>query len=199
MLIVGLTGGIASGKTTVADLFTGRGVPIVDADIAARDVVAPGSQGLNEVVQAFGSEVLTPAGELDRRALRERVFSDPAERKRLEAILHPLIGQRLQQGLASAKGPYVLLVAPLLLEGTLKQTVHRVLVVDVPEEVQIQRVMARDGSQRTEAEAILAAQMPRQERLAQADDVLVNEAGLAALEQQVEQLHQKYLSLDIVD
>src|SRR5690625_3152211 len=171
MLIVGLTGGIASGETTVADLFTGCGVPIVDADIAARDVVAPGSQGLNEVVQAFGSEVLTPAGELDRRALRERVFSDPAERKRLEAILHPLIGQRLQQGLASAKGPYVLLVAPLLLEGTLKQTVHRVLVVDVPEEVQIQRVMARDGSQRTEAEAILAAQMPRQERLAQADDV----------------------------
>lgn len=193
MLIVGLTGGIASGKTTVADLFAARGIPLVDADVSAREVVAPGSAGLTEVVAAFGPEVLTPAGELDRRALRERVFADPAERQRLEAILHPLIGQHLHQGLQAATGPYVLLVAPLLLEGTLKRTVHRVLVVDVPEETQIQRVMARDGSGRAEAEAILAAQMPRAERLAQADDIIVNNDGLDALELQVEQLHRKYL------
>jgi dephospho-CoA kinase len=193
MLIVGLTGGIASGKTTVADLFAARGVPLVDADVSAREVVAPGSAGLAEVVAAFGPEILTPAGELDRRALRERVFAAPAERQRLEAILHPLIGRHLHQGLQAATGPYVLLVAPLLLEGTLKKTVHRVLVVDVPEETQIQRVMARDGSGRAEAEAILAAQMPRPERLAQADDVIVNNDGLDALERQVEQLHRKYL------
>lgn len=192
MLIVGLTGGIASGKTTVADLFAARGVPLVDADISAREVVAPGSPGLSQVVDAFGSDILTPTGELDRRTLRERIFADPHERQRLESILHPLIGQHMHQELEAATGPYVLLVAPLLLEGSLKNTVHRVLVVDVPEETQIQRVMARDGSSRTEAEAILAAQMPRSQRLAHANDIIVNNKSLDALEQEVERLHQYY-------
>lgn len=169
MLIIGLTGGIASGKTTVADLFAARGVPLVDADVSAREVVAPGSSGLAAVVEAFGSEILTTTGELDRRALRARVFGQPEERRRLESILHPLIRQHLQDSLQALSGPYALLVAPLLLEGDLSKAVQRVLVVDVPEEVQIARVMSRDGSSREEAEAILRAQMSRQERLARAD------------------------------
>jgi dephospho-CoA kinase len=195
MLIVGLTGGIASGKTTVADLFVQRGVPLVDADVSAREVVSPGSQGLAAVVEAFGTEVLAADGHLDRRALRQRVFADPQERRRLEAILHPLIRQHLQDSLRALSGPYALLVAPLLLEGELSKTVHRVLVVDVPEEMQIRRVMMRDGSSRQEAEAILNAQMSRQERLRRADDVIVNDNGLDALEEQVERLHQAYLRL----
>jgi dephospho-CoA kinase len=195
MLIVGLTGGIASGKTTVADLFVQRGVPLVDADVSAREVVSPGSQGLAAVVEAFGTEVLSADGHLDRRALRQRVFADPQERRRLEAILHPLIRQHLQDSLRALSGPYALLVAPLLLEGELSKTVHRVLVVDVPEEMQIRRVMMRDGSSRQEAEAILNAQMSRQERLRRADDVIVNDNGLDALEEQVERLHQAYLRL----
>jgi dephospho-CoA kinase len=195
MLIVGLTGGIASGKTTVAELFAARGIPQVDADISAREVVAAGSPGLAAVVAAFGPAMLTASGELDRRALRQHVFADPAERKRLESILHPLIGQHLHASLAALRGPYALLIAPLLLEGQLSNTVQRVLVVDVPEEVQIQRVMQRDGSSRTEAEAILQAQMPRQERLARADDILYNDGDLQTLERQVEALHQRYLQL----
>lgn len=195
MLIIGLTGGIASGKTTVADLFAARGVPQVDADVSAREVVAVGSPGLAAVVEAFGPEMLTPDGELDRRVLRQRIFADPAERKRLEGILHPLIGQHLRKSLAALSGSYALLIAPLLLEGQLSQTVHRVLVVDVPEEMQIQRVMQRDGSSREEAEAILQAQMPRQERLARADDIIRNDGDLQALERQVDALHQHYLQL----
>ena len=195
MLIIGLTGGIASGKTTVADLFAARGVPLVDADVSARVVVAPGSSGLAAVVEAFGSEILTTTGELDRRALRARVFGQPEERRRLESILHPLIRQHLQDSLQALSGPYALLVAPLLLEGDLSKAVQRVLVVDVPEEVQIARVMSRDGSSREEAEAILRAQMSRQERLARADDVIVNDGDLDALEPQVERLHRQYLRL----
>ncbi len=195
MLIIGLTGGIASGKTTVADLFAARGVPLVDADVSAREVVAPGSSGLAAVVEAFGSEILTTTGELDRRALRARVFGQPEERRRLESILHPLIRQHLQDSLQALSGPYALLVAPLLLEGDLSKAVQRVLVVDVPEEVQIARVMSRDGSSREEAEAILRAQMSRQERLARADDVIVNDGDLDALEPQVERLHRQYLRL----
>lgn len=195
MLIIGLTGGIASGKTTVADLFAARGVPLVDADVSAREVVAPGSSGLAAVVEAFGSEILTTTGELDRRALRARVFGQPEERRRLESILHPLIRQHLQDSLQALSGPYALLVAPLLLEGDLSKAVQRVLVVDVPEAVQIARVMSRDGSSREEAEAILRAQMSRQERLARADDVIVNDGDLDALEPQVERLHRQYLRL----
>lgn len=195
MLIVGLTGGIASGKTTVADMFGQRGVPLVDADVSAREVVRAGSSGLASVVKAFGPEVLTATGELDRRALRQRVFASPDDRRRLETILHPLIRKHLQESLAALSGPYAILVAPLLLEGELSRVVQRVLVVDVPEDVQIARVMARDGSSRQEAEAILKAQMSRHERLARADDVIVNDNGLDALERQVEQLHQGYLRL----
>lgn len=195
MLIIGLTGGIASGKTTVAELFAAHGIPQVDADVSAREVVAAGSPGLAAVVEAFGPSILTATGELDRRALRQRVFADPAERKRLEGILHPLIGQHLRASLAALSGPYALLIAPLLLEGQLSRTVDRVLVVDVPEELQIQRVMQRDGSNREEAEAILQAQMPRQERLARADDIISNDGDRSALERQVEDLHRYYLQL----
>jgi dephospho-CoA kinase len=197
MLIVGLTGGIASGKTTVADMFAQRGVPLVDADVSAREAVRAGSPGLAAVANAFGPGVLTADGELDRRALRQRVFADPEQRRHLETILHPLIRQHLQQRLLSLSGPYALLVAPLLLEGDLSSMVHRILVIDAPEDVQIARVMRRDGSSRQEAEAILTAQMPRSERLARADAVVVNDDGLDALERQVERLHQAYLQMAV--
>jgi dephospho-CoA kinase len=182
MLVVGLTGGIASGKTTVAELFEHRGVPVIDADIAARQVVAVGSEGLRRLKQAFGPQILAADGSLDRAALRRHVFATPAERQRLEAILHPLIRAELVASLGRVSAPYALLVAPLLLEARLTDLVSRVLVIDVPEEVQIQRVMLRDGSDRGQAEAILAAQMSRAERLAQADDVILNEDNSAALE-----------------
>lgn len=195
MLIVGLTGGIASGKTTVSDLFAAHGVPVVDADIAARRVVEPGRPGLAQLVSAFGSDILAADGSLDRRALRQRAFADQKERARLEAILHPLIRQQILDELAAQTGPYTLLVAPLLLEGNLSQVVNRVLVIDTPPEVQIARVMARDNSSRAEAEAILAAQMSREQRLARADDVIVNTGAISDLSAEVDRLHRQYLSL----
>lgn len=195
MLVVGLTGGIASGKTTVANLFERRGVPVVDADVAAREVVSPGSEGLNRLVEAFGEQMLSADGSLDRAALRRHIFATPTERQRLETILHPLIRAELVASLARASGPYALLVAPLLLEARLTDLVSRVLVIDVPEEVQIQRLMTRDGSDRGQAEAILGAQMSRRGRLGLADDVILNTGDPAALEPQVERLHSLYLQL----
>lgn len=198
MLIVGLTGGIASGKTTISDMFAARGVPIVDADIAARQVVEPGQPGLAELTTAFGRDILNDDGSLNRRALRQRVFARQEDRARLESILHPLIRDRILQDLEAARAggaPYVLLVAPLLLEGGLARIVDRVLVIDTPREVQIERVMARDNCSQREAEAILAAQMSREERLARADDVIVNAGAVDDLAVEVERLHRQYLEL----
>jgi len=198
MLIVGLTGGIASGKTTVSDMFAARGVPIVDADIAARQVVEPGQPGLAELTTAFGRDILNDDGSLNRRALRQRVFARQEDRARLESILHPLIRDRILQDLEATRAggaPYVLLVAPLLLEGGLARIVDRVLVIDTPREVQIERVMARDNCSQREAEAILAAQMSREERLARADDVIVNAGAVDDLAVEVERLHRQYLEL----
>ncbi len=195
MLTIGLTGGIASGKTTVADLFAEFGVATIDADVAAREVVEPGTSGLQQIVDAFGPEVLDSAGALDRRKLRERVFADEKARERLEAILHPLIRARLLEQLDACRGPYAILIAPLLLETGLDALTDRVLVVDVPEDIQIQRVMQRDGSSEAQARAILAAQVSRTERLARADDVLDNTVSLRALRPQVEALHHRYTAL----
>jgi dephospho-CoA kinase len=195
LLRIGLTGGIASGKSTVARRFTDLGVPVIDADIAARDVVAPGKPGLEPVIKRFGPRVVAENGELDRPALRDLVFSDPAARRDLEAILHPLIRAEMDRGVAAAVGPYIVMAIPLLIEGGSRDRVDRILVVDVDEAVQLERVMARDHSSLEQARAILATQVPRTARLAASDDVLSNVGTVTELRQGVDRLHQQYLRL----
>jgi len=192
-LLIGLTGGIASGKSTVAQRFVDLGVPVIDADAAAREVVAPGKPGLQQVIDRFGSRVVAENGELDRRALREIVFNDPEARRDLEAILHPLIRAEMDRSAAAAVGPYIVMAIPLLIEGGSRDRVDRILVVDVDEAVQLQRVMARDHCSAEQAEAILASQAPRSARLAAADDVLPNGGTVTELRQAVDRLHQQYL------
>jgi dephospho-CoA kinase len=194
-LRIGLTGGIASGKSTVAQRFVELGVPVVDADEAARAVVAPGKPGLAAVSKRFGSRVLAENGELDRRALRDLIFKDPGSRRDLESILHPLIRAEMEQSAELAVGPYIVMAIPLLVEGDSHERVDRVLVVDVDEAVQLQRVMARDGCTLEQARAILASQASRSARLAAADDVLPNAGTVTDLRQAVDQLHERYLRL----
>ena len=191
-LRVGLTGGIASGKTSVSRLFARLGVPIIDTDVIARDVVAPGTPLLQQVDQELGPGLIGAHGALQRRQLRERVFADPDARRRLEALLHPAIRAEVARQSAQATGPYHILVIPLLVEGQGRIPVERVLVVDCPEELQIQRLQARDGSSLAEARAMLAAQTSRAGRLAAADDVIVNDGDPDRLEGAVAALHQKY-------
>jgi dephospho-CoA kinase len=194
-LRIGLTGGIASGKSTVEQRFTELGVPVINADDSARAVVAPGRPGLKAVVERFGPGILTPQGELDRRELRSLIFSDPVQRKALEAILHPLIRADMEQRTAQAIGPYVVLSIPLLVEGGTRGGCDRVLVVDAEETLQLERLMSRDGVSEAQARAALAAQAPRAARLAAADDVLVNSGTVANLRQAVDALHRRYLEL----
>jgi dephospho-CoA kinase len=190
---VGLTGGIASGKSAVADAFARRGTPIVDTDAIARDVVEPGRPALAEVVRAFGPGVLDADGRLDRRALRTLVFAQPELRRRLEAILHPAIRAEMHARADAAAGPYVVVAIPLLVENGLQAQVDRVLVVDCPPEVQLARLLARDGETPEGARRILAAQASREARLAAADDVIVNDGSLAELDARVDALHRAYL------
>lgn len=190
---VALTGGIASGKTTVANLFAELGVPLIDTDVIARQVVEPGQPALVEVVQAFGPDVLDAEGRLDRRRMRERIFSDPTARQRLESILHPAIRAELERQSRTAGDPYQVLVIPLLTEGKRRDHVDRVLLVDVPEQLQIQRLMMRDGVSREQAEASLNAQATRAERLAMADDVVRNTGRVDDLREDVAKLHSNYL------
>lgn len=194
-LRIGLTGGIASGKSTVAQRFQELGVPVVDADESARLVVAPGTPGLEQISRRFGAAVLTATGELDRRALRNVVFADSSLRRELESILHPLIRADMDQRAGATQGPYLIMAIPLLIEGRDPKRVDRVLVVDVPEDVQLQRVMSRDGGDLTQARAILAAQASRENRLKAADDVLLNNGSVSELRQAVDALHQRYLRL----
>jgi dephospho-CoA kinase len=194
-LRIGLTGGIASGKSTVAGRFTELGVPVIDADVAARAVVAAGTPGLAAVVQRFGPGVLAESGELDRRALRNRIFSDPASRRDLEAILHPLIRAHMDREAQICDGPYIVMAIPLLVESGLRDRVDRILVVDVEEAVQLERLQARDGSTPDEARAILKSQAGRSARLAAADDVLPNGGSVMELRQAVDRLHEQYLHL----
>jgi len=195
-LRIGLTGGIASGKSTVTQRFAELGIPVIDADMAARNVVEPGKPGLERVVQRFGLGLLDPNGNLDRRALRALIFADPASRQALDAILHPLIRADMERQAATANGPYLVMAIPLLIEGgQARERVHRVLVVDTDEATQMQRVQARDGSSETQARAILASQASRTQRLAAADDVLLNTGSVADLRQAVDRLHEKYLRL----
>ncbi|HEX2796240.1 MAG TPA: dephospho-CoA kinase [Immundisolibacter sp.] len=196
MLVVGLTGGIAAGKSTATAFFQEHGVPVIDADEVARDVVAPGTPGLAAVAAAFGSQILQADGTLDRRRMREVVFADPAERRRLEAILHPLIQTEIRARLQQVRGPYCILAVPLLIESAaLRALVHRVLVIDVPVEVQLARLMQRDGMSAEQCQAMLAAQASRARRLEAADDVVDNATDVTALQRQLDSMHLRYLEL----
>lgn len=195
MFTVALTGGIASGKSEVERRFAARGVEIIDADLVAREVIAVGTPGLARIVAAFGSTVLGPDGALYRKAMRERVFADADARHRLESIIHPLVRTTLQERAARVRSAYGMLVIPLFVESGEYHWVDRVLVVDVPRETQIQRLCARDGITEELAEAMLAAQASREQRLAIADDVIDNTTSLEALDDNVEALHRHYLSL----
>ncbi|HEX7045630.1 MAG TPA: dephospho-CoA kinase [Burkholderiales bacterium] len=195
MLRIGLTGGIGSGKSTVAELFARRGVPVVDTDVIAREVVAPGQPAIAEIERAFGREVLDAAGRLDRAALRRRVFDDPAARARLEAILHPRIRAEVERRLAALEAPYCLVVVPLLVETNFVDLIDRVLVVDADEALQIARTSTRDAVTPEAVERVMAAQASRAERLARADDVIRNDGTLSELEREVERLHARYLAL----
>lgn len=195
---IGLTGGVASGKSVVARCFAALGVPIVDADIAARDVVGSGSDGLAEIITAFGPGVLNPDGELDRAAMRRRVFEDDSVRRRLEAIVHPRVRSALQTASENVSGPYVIVVIPLLAEGGGRDGypwLDRILVVDVPRQLQMTRLLLRDAVDDGLAMRMIAAQVERRERLAIADDVLVNDAGLDALTPHVAALDAQYRAL----
>jgi len=196
-LRVGLTGGIACGKSTVAKLFGALGVPIIDADEAAREVVAPGTALLVHIVERFGPGVIDADGGLNRRALRDIIFRNPSARADLEMLLHPAIRALMEEKSAAARGDYQLFVVPLLIETGGKQArdIDRVLVVDCDEELQVRRLQARDGSTVEQARAILGAQAPRAARLAEADDVVTNQGDLQALRTQVEALHLRYLQL----
>jgi dephospho-CoA kinase len=191
---VGLTGGIACGKTTVANLFAALGVTIVDTDQLAREVVAPGSPLLPQIAAHFGVEVLAADGSLDRRALRTRIFADPAERVWLEQLTHPAIRELTDAHSAKAKGAYVVVAIPLLVETAGAERFDRVLVVDCDPGIQVARLQARDGTARAEAQRMLDAQVTRAQRLAVADDVIRNDGDIGALRDQVEKLHRQYVA-----
>lgn len=195
MFVIGVTGGIGSGKTAATDRFQTHGITVVDADLASRVIVEPGRPALEAIAEHFGDRVIAADGSLDRRALREIVFADPEQRQWLERLTHPLIGQEILSQIKASVSPYTILASPLLLEGNQHEMTQRVLVVDVPESLQIERTINRDNTDEAGVKAIIAAQMPRQKRLDRADDVIVNDQDLDHLHQQVDRLHQHYLEL----
>lgn len=195
MLVIGLTGGIGSGKTLATDHFEQLGVTVVDADKVARLVVEPGQPALHEIAAAFGPGVITPDGKLDRAALRRLVFADPEQRRRLEHITHPRIAEEIRRQLAASTSPYTILVSPLLFESGQHRFAQRTLLIDAHEALQRQRAAQRDNVEEKQIEAIMAAQMSREERKAWADDVLLNDGDIAHLHAMVEKLHQRYLEL----
>ncbi|AJR07444.1 dephospho-CoA kinase [Photobacterium gaetbulicola] len=193
--VIGLTGGIGSGKTTVANLFAAQRIDIIDADIVAREVVEPGSAGLQAIVERLGSDILLTDGSLNRSKLREAIFSDHQLKEWLNQLLHPMIREKMQQDIAAAQSPYCLLVVPLMVENNLQVMTNRLLVVDVDEETQIARTQQRDNVSAEQIRSILASQASREQRLAAADDVICNNGNGDNLEQQVARLHQEYLAL----
>jgi dephospho-CoA kinase len=194
--VVGLTGGIGSGKTTVANHFAELGVTLVDTDLIAHQLTGPGGMAMPAIQAEFGATVIAADGRLDRAAMRQLAFSDPAARRRLEAILHPLIRQESERQLAAATSPYAILVVPLLVEGGKpRERAQRVLVVDCQPQTQIDRVMKRNNLPREQVEAILAAQASRAQRLAAADDLIDNDGAPDTLAQRVRTLHERYLAL----
>lgn len=194
-LVIGITGGIGSGKTAVSDRFAAKGITVVDADVVARIVVEPGRPALQEIAERFGEDILLDDGNLDRRALRDIVFKNPDERRWLESVTHPHIGEEIFNQLAAAPSAYAILASPLLIETAQKDLTQRILVVDVPVELQVQRTMARDDADEKQVRAIIASQASREQRLAAADDVIVNDQDLAHLDNEVARLHDFYLQL----
>ena len=193
--ILGLTGGIGSGKSAAAHHFAALGVHVVDADHAARWVVEPGRPALAKIAAHFGDGVLQADGQLDRSALRTLIFSDPEQRRWLEALLHPLIRDEIANNLAQAQSPYAILVSPLLIESGQYAMTQRILVIDAPQQLQIERTLQRDQTSEQQVQAILKAQSSREDRLSRADDVVVNDRDLAWLHSEVERLHHFYLTL----
>lgn len=193
--VVGLTGGVGSGKSTVANAFSALGVPVIDTDQLARELVAPGQSALDEIVAEFGANVIMANGELDRDAMRQQIFADPAQKSRLESILHPRIRQRIRTLLAGIEAPYSIVVIPLLLEASQVDLVDRILVVDAPEKEQLKRVAARDSLSDNAVMAIINAQADRKTRLDAADDVIVNDQDISALTEHVQELHKHYMDI----
>ena len=195
MFVVGPTGGIGSGKSTVAEMFTALEIDLVDADVAAREVVAPGAPALAEIVEHFGPDILMADGSLDRRRLRQVIFHQEQEKHWLENLLHPLIRRWLTQQISNRRSAYCLLISPLLLETGQAELVDRILVVDVSVETQIARTLARDGGEERTVRAIIAAQIGRSQRLEHGDDIIDNELPVQPLRLRVEPLHQQYLAM----
>jgi dephospho-CoA kinase len=196
VLVIGLTGGIGCGKSAVADLFAEQGISIIDTDQIARQFTTVGEPALAAITNEFGMDFLLPDGELDRSRLRHLIFSAPEAKKKLEAILHPMIRDEVRRRLALAQSPYAIVAIPLLLEtGAYREMVQRVLVVDCSEAQQVERVIARNGLDEAEVRAIMAHQLALQERLRQADDIVDNHGSRSALRSQVEHLHQRYIKL----
>ena len=195
MLKIGLTGGIGSGKTAASDHFARLGAEVIDTDLLSRELVEPGQPALDDIVAHFGPEILDAEGRLDRKALRERVFADADARRTLEQILHPRIRETMLARAAASDRPYVVFVIPLLIETGQQDLVDRVLLIDVPETVQRQRVAARDGMDDEQIGRILTAQTDRETRRRHADDIIVNDRDLAALQHAIERLHKEYLDL----
>lgn len=193
-MIIGLTGGIGSGKTAVSDSFEALGITIVDADLASRVVVEKGKPSLGSIEEHFGNEILTPEGELDRAKLREIIFNSDSEKQWLESLLHPAIANQIQEELSSSKSPYTILVSPLLFETNQKEFCSKVLVVDVPVETQVSRTLERDGVSEEQVNSIINSQIDREKRLELADEVILNNGSLADLQEAVRELHHKFLS-----
>ena len=195
MLVIGLTGGIGSGKSSVARLFAERGIPIIDTDLIARDVTQPNKPAFQRIVEHFGKGILLEDGSLDRAKLRNIIFTHSKQRLWLEHLLHPLIRKEMEQQISHLSAPYCIAVVPLLLEVEFYSMINRILVVDAPESIQIERVMTRDKIPQNHVEAILKTQANRHDRLARAHDVIINDGILADLIPQVEKLHQLYLQM----
>ena len=195
MLKIGLTGGIGSGKSTACKYFSELGVPVIDADVIARELTQAGQPALSSITQIFGADILNVQGELDRTLLRQQVFAHPEQRQQLEAILHPLIKQTIAARLTHLNAPYVIIAVPLLIESQWTDLVDRVLVIDTPIELQIQRSTQRDANNEGQVRAIIRSQADRRTRSAAADDIILNDSDLTKLHDQVEQLHRRYRKL----
>jgi dephospho-CoA kinase len=195
LLRIGLTGGIASGKSTVADFFSDHSVPVIDTDIIARKLVEPNKLALDEIRSTFGNKIFDSKGRLDRRFLRELVFSDASRRRDLESILHPKIRAEIAAQSEAAGGPYQIIIVPLLVESPMQKFMDRILVVDCDENIQLKRLLMRDSEDENQAHHIMAAQASRKERLAIADDIISNNDSLTGTRNQVDNLHSEYLSL----
>jgi dephospho-CoA kinase len=193
MFTVGLTGGIGSGKSAASDHFQTLGIHVVDADVVAREVVAPGQPALAEIVKHFGSDIMSVNGHLDRAKLRQRIFSNNSEKAWLEALLHPLIRQEIKRQLSASESPYAILVSPLLFETNQHQLVNRTLLIDVPEALQLSRASSRDQNSLEQIQKIIDSQLPRNVKLSRADDVIVNDKTLDELKRSVEKQHAIYL------